>query len=248
MRRGEHGQRDGRAGSDRDALARGRPDVELLELAREHDRDAREPGVGDQQVGAATDHERRDAGDVPGDRGEIVLGLGPHDDCERPAAAVGGETGARHVARHTPREARRERRRDVVERRTRRHDASQVSGRLVRSPAPSVSTTSPGPAKRRGTSTRSAARGKYETGQGRRRVDHGVHDQPARHPGDRPLARGIHVGEHDRVGVVERVGEVAPQRCGARVAVGLEHGDHAPPAAPSRAVAIAAATSPGRCA
>ena len=50
----------------------------------------------------------------------------------------------------------------------------------------------------------------------------------------RLLARRVHVGEHERVGADERVGEVAPQRRGARVAVGLEHRDHALPAAFAR--------------
>ena len=109
--------------------------------------------------------------------------------------------------------------------------ANHSSGAVVRSPAPSVSTTSPGRARRGTCATRSARRGQVGDGLLGMRVEHGAQHEPTRHPGLGLLPRRVHVGEHERVGARERVGEVAPQRGGARVAVRLEHRDDALPPA-----------------
>ena len=67
-------------------------------------------------------------------------------------------------------------------------------------------------------------------------VEHGVDHELAGHARPGRLARGVHVGDGQQVGVDEGVGEVAPQRLGAAVAVGLEdrhhprHGPEAPAA------------------
>ena len=94
----------------------------------------------------------------------------------------------------------------------------------MRSPAPRVSTTSPGPRQRSAWPRRRPGAGRYVTAV-RMRVEHRAQDEAARHAGPRRLAGRVHVGEHDRVGVDERVGEVAPQAGRPRVAVGLEHRD-----------------------
>ena len=66
-------------------------------------------------------------------------------------------------------------------------------------------------------------------------VENRAQEQPARDPGLRCFAGRIHIGEHDGVGVDERVGEVAPQPSSARVAVRLEDGhDPAPLPLPGR--------------
>ena len=211
-------------------------------------RDAREPVVGDEQVRAAADHEHRQRRGCAARRRPTWRSssrLGAHEHRERAAAAIRREPGARaRRARTRPGSRAASVAATAVElvapaRSSRRLDRrvvdgrpSQASGSAVRSPAPRVSTTSPGRAqparaRRRGR----PCRGQVRDRQRRRRVEHRVHDEPPGHARDRRLARGVHVGEHDRVGAVERAGEVAPQRRGARVAVRLEHHDHpAPPA------------------
>ncbi len=163
----------GAPGQDRERYRRAGPDdvgirveVGRLEPGTEHQPQPREPGVGDQQVRAPPDHEeRRDAvGQRPGERGELRGRLDPGQHRQRASDPVGGEVGDGDAARDRY-PGRRETRRQpggVETRRARGHDggASHSSGAVVRSPAPRVSTTSPGRARRGTWATRSARRGR----------------------------------------------------------------------------------------
>ena len=107
--------------------------------------------------------------------------------------------------------------------------ANHSSGRLVRSPGPSVSTRSPARASRGTCASRSAAaRQVHDVGVGVR-VEHRVEHEPARHARARRFVLGVDVGEHDGVGADERVGEVLPEQRHAREAVRLEHHDDVVP-------------------
>ena len=141
----------------RRAPVRGRS-TSLLERRRRARSRPRRTRVGDEEVRSPTDDEHRDVRCRRGrrrPRGSVVLVLDAHERGERTAAAVGRERRARRVASATwPRQRALERLDRRGERHDVRHDASQTSGIVVRSPAPSVSTTSPGrrarPADRRG--------------------------------------------------------------------------------------------------
>ena len=149
---GQNRERYRRAGPDDVGI---RVEVGRLEPGTEQQTQPREPGVGDQQVRPAPDdEERRDAvGQRPGERGELRGRLDPGQHRQRAADPVGREVGDGNAARDRY-PGRRETRRQpggVETRRARGHDggASHSSGAVVRSPAPRVSTTSPGRASAR---------------------------------------------------------------------------------------------------
>ena len=116
------------------------------------------PGVGDEQVRAAPDDQHRDVGlrrpSTAASAAQVVLALDPHEHRERAAAAVGRRAGptarrARPGRGERARRARPTRLGDRVDVTT--PTPSQTSGIVVRSPAPRVSTRSPGARVPRGT-------------------------------------------------------------------------------------------------
>ena len=159
---------------------------ELVELALEHDAEAREAGVGDEQVRAAPDDEHR--GSVPRyDRGhgfEVAFAADADDDGDGSAEPVGAELGDGLVPRHRTGQRRVELRGEAVEvdrvgdgARLGRHavpsdapplamrvaagaSSSHSSGTVVRSPAPRVRRMSPGRASDRAWRTTSTRRGR----------------------------------------------------------------------------------------
>ena len=150
----------------RRALDDARPGVEVdaFEVTDEHDREPGEPAVGDEQVRSASDDEqgRRVLTHDPCDGGQRVDRTGAHERRDRPTQVVGGEGRERHIALHRAGECALQFGRDRLARVHRVHppSASHSSGTVVRSPAPRVSTTSPGRASFGTCSTRSARRGR----------------------------------------------------------------------------------------
>ena len=123
--------------------------------------------------------------------------------------------------------------------------ASSSSGRSVRSPAPSVSTGRRDGARRPGTGPGRAGReSTRRVPRDARRARRRTMSLPVT-PGIGASPGGIDVGEDHHVGVDERVGEVAPQRRRARVAVRLEHARRRAPSRRPAPAASTAATSPG---
>ena len=108
--------------------------------------------------------------------------------------------------------------------------ASTSSGSVAMSPQPIEMHTSPGRSSP-GEVRRPGRRGGQPHHACRRvGVEHGVDDELARHAGDRRRAGGVDVGEHDDVGVDERVAVLGRHHGHAVEAVGLEDGHDPPPA------------------
>ena len=75
-------------------------------------------------------------------------------------------------------------------------------------------------------------------------VDH----ERTRDARDRRLVRPVHIGHHDQVRLGEARPELAPERLGPRIPMGLEHRDHATGAPRSRHLERHARAPCGTCA
>ncbi len=154
---GEDGQGHGGPGPQRVGPG---TEVDVVERGVEDEPEAREPGVGDEQVGAPADHQERRqrvAVEGAGHRCELPGRARAREHRHRPAHVVGGEVGDADVTLDAHAGAGESRRECVG---IHERGANHSSGAVVRSPAPSVSTTSPGRARRGTWATRSARRGR----------------------------------------------------------------------------------------
>ncbi len=123
-------------------------DLEPLEGRAEGDREAGEPGVGDEEVRALPDNEDRDVQAVegPADGEEVLVVPGLDEEGRRPSDPIGGHRAERlgepGAGAERPFE-----RRQLLSRGSPAHHAGAAissSGNEVRSPAPSVQQRSPG--------------------------------------------------------------------------------------------------------
>ena len=229
VRRASTGRATAAAGDDHACRRRRRSSPASV---GERDGDAGEPVVGDEQVRAAADDEHRQPGRAAcrGDGEQVVERRGRARTAPPAPPTRYVVSGAeRHVALGERRRARRRPRRSRRRRSTRHgrpprrapgeHLVGQRGDVAAAHRDAHVAGARP---RRRGTTTRSVAARQPHDARVGVGVEHGVDDELAGDAGDRRRARRVDVGEHDDVGVDERVAVLRRQLGHAVVAVRLE--------------------------
>ena len=243
---GEHGERHRAAGRDRRAVRRRRRLAEV-DVATPCRRATRRCPRTPRRRRACSNRARRRAAGVrrragPRRRAGGRRSTRADEQCCRPTDAIRGVRRQRLVTRRQRRRAggRRARRRRGSS--ASRHLRTAVTGGAAPRRGGRRCRHIPSRCTRRRHRTSSATkritssrRGSHTTRARRVGVEHGVDDQLAGHARDRRRARGVDIGDHDHVGVDERVGVLAPHLGDAVIAVRLEHGDDPlPPVAAAR--------------
>ena len=193
-----------------------------------------EPLVGDEHVRSLPEDDERDArlDDRPARRREVVLGLrlevqrrGPPDPerRERRQREVGPDPVAAARRGGSPRRAA-----EIAGHPASRIRSSASSPSIHTSPHPIVRTRSPARTSRSRNRATSGRCGQVDDAGPAGRLGDAVHDELARHPGDRLLRGAVHVGHDHDVGLGEARAQLPPERLRPRVPVRLEDRDEPP--------------------